>query len=261
MIRFVPSKRPDVQSELHNQVKQENRHPALRSFCFLSCLFFPFPKSLVSGVLATQQGDLRSTFPGPDGGAEYDRSSRNLPEQSAASRCQLIVSTSWGSGGRVPALPEWKQISSFCWGFVEGAHSRALNHNRTSQNKRKAAGWSRETVQSRRQSFQSEEETFFFCTLTVIGALRWGLQFTVRWNSSTIRHVHSWKSVQLFPYYALSTQRPVNSTGILSYSGTSEQLHRLWHSHCVFQRGGARESVSRCSVWQEFLLVRRFFRA
>ncbi|MEQ2220175.1 hypothetical protein ILYODFUR_002711 [Ilyodon furcidens] len=44
--------------------------------------------------------------------SEATRSGRNLPEQSAASRCRLIVCESSGRGGRVPALPEWKQISS-----------------------------------------------------------------------------------------------------------------------------------------------------
>ncbi len=76
------------------RLKQENRQSALLSISFLSVSIFTPSKSLLAGRFATQQGDLCNTFHRPDGGVEGDRSSRNLPEQSAASRCRLIVSES-----------------------------------------------------------------------------------------------------------------------------------------------------------------------
>lgn len=113
---------------------------------FLSESIFSPSKSLLTGRFATQRGDLCNTFRRPDGGVEGDRSSRNLPEQSAASRCRLIVSESRGSEGRVPALPEWKQISSFTRRFVEGAHfpsTESIIGGRAGD-KRRALGWSRQ---------------------------------------------------------------------------------------------------------------------
>lgn len=72
----------------HNSIirlKQENRQPALCG-ASISC-----PFQVAPGWRA-RHGDLCNTFRGPDGGVGGDRSSRNLPEQSAASRCRLIVS-------------------------------------------------------------------------------------------------------------------------------------------------------------------------
>lgn len=91
------------------------------------CLFSPFPSHSWLAGLPHSKADLRNTFRRPDGGVKGNRSSRYLPEQSAASRCQLIVSESWGSGGRVPALPEWKQISSFSHGLSRERTSELWN--------------------------------------------------------------------------------------------------------------------------------------
>lgn len=72
---------------------------SLWSIRFLLVSIFSLSKSLLADGFTTQHGDLCNTFRRPDGGVEGDRSSRNLPEQSAASRCRLIVSESRGSGG------------------------------------------------------------------------------------------------------------------------------------------------------------------
>lgn len=112
--------------------------------CLLSASIFPLSESLLAGGFATQQGDLCNTFPGPDGGVEGQRSSRNLPEQSATSRCRLIVSESWGSSGHVPALPEWKQISSFTPALSRECASKLWNIIGQAQNKSRAVGWSRQ---------------------------------------------------------------------------------------------------------------------
>lgn len=130
--------------------RRRPKQDTLLSLRFLSASSFP-PRDTSESVLAcglsTQRGDLCNTFPRPDGGVRGDRSSRYLPEQSAASRCRIIVSESRGSGGHVPALPEWKQISSFNPRFVGGAYLRALKHNTPSdRTKGGSVGWSRTSV-------------------------------------------------------------------------------------------------------------------
>lgn len=90
--------------------------PAFATTCFLPlCLFPPSPSLSPAGGFATRRGEATcaTPFPGQMAVSEATGAGWDLPEQSAASRCRLIVSESRGSGGRVPALPEWKQISSF----------------------------------------------------------------------------------------------------------------------------------------------------
>lgn len=103
-------------------------------------VFLPFRVSPGDRACCTR-GDLCNAFPGPDGGVEGVGSGQsNLPQQVWANclreprrrqRC-------------VPALPERKQISSFCGGGVEGP---ALKHNR---NRKKAARQSQQTADDKR---------------------------------------------------------------------------------------------------------------
>lgn len=126
IINIVAQKqRSDVQAE----IKEADALYSLR-VCFVFVFIFSLPDLFLALRCAAQHGDLCNTFPRPDGDVEGDESRRNLPEQSATSRCQLIVSESSGSSSNVPTLPGWKQISSLACVLSRESSSKTLQHNR-----------------------------------------------------------------------------------------------------------------------------------
>lgn len=131
--------RPETNVRFPDRHKETNHILHHRMWCFSSP-----PEPLLAAMCPTQRGDLCNTFPRPDGGVEGQRSIRNLPEQSAASRCRLIVSESWGSSEHVPALPEWKQISSFTPALSRERASKLRDIIDQAQNKGGRGGWSRQ---------------------------------------------------------------------------------------------------------------------
>lgn len=97
------------------------------------------PLKLFLLILPTR-GDLCNTFTRPDGGDRGGESGRNLPEQSAASRCQLIVSEAQAAMS-MPTLPEWKQISSFTPSARQGSSASKswnITRNRGEREERRA---------------------------------------------------------------------------------------------------------------------------
>lgn len=85
------------------------------------------------------------------------RRRQEQPKSARAICCEQVSANclSRGSGGRVPALPEWKQISSFTPGLSRERASKLRNITGQAQNKRRAAGRSR---QPNKCTFVKEKE-------------------------------------------------------------------------------------------------------
>lgn len=79
--------------------------------CFLS-LFLPFLRHWLAGSPHSMETCVTPST-GQMAVSKAKGSSRNLPEQSAASRCRLIVSGSRGSVGHMPRVCTWVETNIF----------------------------------------------------------------------------------------------------------------------------------------------------
>lgn len=103
---------PSIKSKLHTRQFVAKREANLKRWGRNKDAVVFISPPIRSWLAGSRKATCATPLPVQMAVSEAPRSGRNLPEQSAASRCRLIVSESWGRGGRVPALPEWKQISS-----------------------------------------------------------------------------------------------------------------------------------------------------